>query len=72
MNDWPLGLTGRSLHNIEIGLAQFRAFKQYSDVVSAVCEMNEDLLGAEKLQTLLDISPNMEEVKKLKRSKALI
>ena len=29
------------------------------------------MLGAEKLQTLLDISPNMEEVKKLKRIKGV-
>ena len=61
------GIDGKRLHNIEIGLAQFRAFKQYDDVVTAVCEMNEELLSQEKLQTLADISPTMDEVKKLKR-----
>ena len=63
-----IGIDGKRLHNIEIGLAQFRAFTSYEEIVNAVCTMDESMLGVEKLGTLYDVSPSAQEVEVLKKA----
>lgn len=60
-------LDGKRAHNIEIGLAQFRTFSNYIAIVEAVCYMDSKKLGAEKVATLVDISPTTEDTKAAKR-----
>lgn len=54
-------LDGKRARNIEIGLAQFRAFKKYEDIGECVASLDESRISADRLETLLDISPTQLE-----------
>ena len=56
-------LDGKRAHNIEIGLAQYRAFSSFADIVRAVCHMDRRLLNVSKVATLIDIAPTEAEKK---------
>ena len=56
-------LDGKRTQNIEIGLAQFKQFGSFDDVVAAVCKMDTDQLSVSKVSTLVDICPTPLETK---------
>jgi hypothetical protein len=55
-------LDGKRARNIEIGLAQFRAFKQYEDIGECIESLDESRISADRLETLLGISPTPQEM----------
>ena len=61
-------LDGKRAHNIEIGLAQYRAFSSFADIVRAVCHMDRRLLNVSKVATLIDIAPTEAEKKQALRN----
>ncbi len=54
-------IDSKRLRNIEIGLAQFRNFETFSDIINAVCTMDENNLPVLKLEALYSISPSATE-----------
>ncbi len=58
-------LDGKRARNIEIGLAQFRAFARFEDLGVCVEQMDESQLHADRLETLLDIAPTALETRKM-------
>lgn len=56
-------IDGKRTQNIEIGLAQYKQFPTFDDVVAAVCEMNREKLTTAKVSTLVDICPTPLETK---------
>ena len=48
-------LDGKRARNIEIGLAQFRAFSKFEILGDVVCSLDQSRLSTDRLETLLDI-----------------
>ena len=57
---------GRRANNVNISLAQFKAFKSYDDLADAIVRMDETHLTLEKLQNLQLLLPTAQEMKQLK------
>ena len=53
-------------NNVNISLAQFKAFKSYDELATAIIRMDETNLTLEKLQNLQLLLPTAQEMKQLK------
>ena len=58
-------LDGKRARNIEIGLAQFRAFSKFETLANVVCSLDQSRLSTDRLETLLDISPTTMEIRSI-------
>ena len=63
-------LDPKRARNIEIGLAQFRAFSKFEDLGIVVCSLDQSRLSTDRLETLVELSPTKFELKEIMNATA--
>ena len=58
-------LDPKRARNIEIGLAQFRAFPKFEDLGHVVCSLDQSRLSTDRLETLVELAPTKFELKEI-------
>lgn len=59
-------IDGRRANNVGISLAQFKSFKSYDALATAIVRMDDSNLSLEKLQNLQLLLPTAQEMKQLR------